>query len=104
MILQRLEKRPVSPHVFEIDNPTKFHYDMPINAISSIANRVTGVMLSVGRPLKCLGRPHAVAEFPCCYGIPRLGSAWWRCSAQQAWSQVGNLPHEALSLALLLQG
>ena len=50
MCMQRLEKRPISPHVFEIDNPTKFHYAMPVNAISSIANRATGVMLSVGEP------------------------------------------------------
>jgi succinate dehydrogenase (ubiquinone) cytochrome b560 subunit len=41
-----LSKRPVSPHVFEVDTPTKFHYKMPINAISSIANRVTGFALS----------------------------------------------------------
>ena len=39
-------KRPVSPHVFEVDQPTKFHYKMPINAVSSILNRVTGVALT----------------------------------------------------------
>lgn len=45
--LDRVEKRPVSPHVFEIGNKG-FHYRMPLNAISSITNRATGVALSVG--------------------------------------------------------
>ncbi len=36
----------MSPHVFEIDKPTEPHYKMPINAISSIASRVTGCVLS----------------------------------------------------------
>jgi succinate dehydrogenase (ubiquinone) cytochrome b560 subunit len=40
-------KRPVSPHVFEIDNK-HFHYKMPLGAISSVTNRATGVMLSLG--------------------------------------------------------
>jgi len=39
-------KRPVSPHVFEMDEPSKPHYKMPINAVSSIMTRVTGCMLS----------------------------------------------------------
>lgn len=38
-------KRPVSPHVFEIDGKS-MHYKMPVNAISSIVNRATGVALS----------------------------------------------------------
>jgi succinate dehydrogenase (ubiquinone) cytochrome b560 subunit len=51
-------KRPVSPHVFEdvpgAGTPTlgalplSFHYAMPVNALTSIANRVTGVALSAG--------------------------------------------------------
>ena len=45
--MQRVAKRPVSPHVFEIDSRGT-HYKMPINAISSIMNRATGVALSVG--------------------------------------------------------
>ena len=45
--LQRVKKRPVSPHVFETDG-TKFHYAMPINAVTSIMNRATGVALTVG--------------------------------------------------------
>lgn len=45
--MQRTSKRPVSPHVFEIDGKS-MHYRMPINAISSIMNRATGVALSVG--------------------------------------------------------
>lgn len=46
--LKLLEKRPVSPHVFELDKPTQFHYKMPWGAVSSIANRGTGVALSAG--------------------------------------------------------
>lgn len=45
--LDLVAKRPVSPHVFEIDGKS-FHYKMPMGAVSSIANRATGVMLSVG--------------------------------------------------------
>lgn len=47
--LQRVKNRPVSPHVFE-EGGTKFHYNMPINAVTSIMNRATGVMLTVGAP------------------------------------------------------
>ena len=43
-----LASRPLSPHVFEIDSMTQPHYKMPLGAVSSITNRVTGVMLSVG--------------------------------------------------------
>lgn len=43
--LDRVAKRPVSPHVFEIDGKS-MHYRMPVNAISSIINRATGVALS----------------------------------------------------------
>lgn len=45
--MQRLHKRPISPHVFEIDGKS-MHYKMPINAISSITNRATGVALTTG--------------------------------------------------------
>lgn len=45
--LQRVKGRPVSPHVFE-EGGTQFHYKMPINAVTSIMNRVTGVALTVG--------------------------------------------------------
>jgi hypothetical protein len=48
MCVQLAGKRPVSPHVFEVDAPTQFHYKMPINAISSIANRVSGSVLTGG--------------------------------------------------------
>jgi hypothetical protein len=47
--VQLAGKRPVSPHVFEVDAPTQFHYKMPINAVSSIANRVSGSMLTGGK-------------------------------------------------------
>lgn len=45
--LDLVAKRPVSPHVFEIDGKS-FHYKMPLGAVSSITNRATGVMLSLG--------------------------------------------------------
>ncbi|DBB06493.1 hypothetical protein WJX77_009141 [Trebouxia sp. C0004] len=44
---ERLAKRPVSPHVFEIDGKS-FHYKMPVNAVSSILNRATGCALTAG--------------------------------------------------------
>jgi hypothetical protein len=47
-LVQLAGKRPVSPHVFEVDAPTQFHYKMPINAVSSIANRVSGSILTGG--------------------------------------------------------
>lgn len=49
-LLQRVKKRPVSPHVFETDG-AKFHYKMPINATTSIINRATGVALTVGKDI-----------------------------------------------------
>ena len=42
-----MAKRPVSPHVFEITG-VQPHYKFPLGAISSITNRATGCMLSVG--------------------------------------------------------
>ena len=45
---QRVKERPVSPHVFRARSGTQFHYKMPINAVTSIMNRVTGTMLTVG--------------------------------------------------------
>eukprot|EP00798_Chlamydomonas_sp_ICE-L_P025733 gene25733-11393_t len=45
--LNLTHKRPLSPDVLEIDGKTA-HYKFPIGALSSIANRVTGVILSVG--------------------------------------------------------
>lgn len=44
---QLINKRPLSPDVFELDNKG-MHYKMPWGAISSIMNRGTGVALSVG--------------------------------------------------------
>lgn len=49
-LLQLAAKRPVSPHVFEIDGKS-MHYKMPVNAVSSIVNRATGVALSAGELL-----------------------------------------------------
>jgi hypothetical protein len=46
MDLQLAAKRPVSPHVFEVDKPTEFHYKMPINAVSSILTRASGFALT----------------------------------------------------------
>lgn len=45
--LDLASKRPVSPHVFEIDGKHT-HYKFPAPAVSSILNRVTGCVLSVG--------------------------------------------------------
>ena len=44
---QLVANRPVSPHVFEITG-LQPHYKFPLGAISSITNRATGCMLSVG--------------------------------------------------------
>jgi succinate dehydrogenase (ubiquinone) cytochrome b560 subunit len=46
-VLQRIQHRPISPDVFDIDGKS-LHYKMPVGAISSITNRVTGVGMSVG--------------------------------------------------------
>ena len=46
-VAQLAAKRPVSPHVFEIDGKG-MHYKMPINAVTSIMNRVTGTVLTLG--------------------------------------------------------
>lgn len=45
--LKLVEKRPLSPHVFDIDGKS-FHYKQPWGAVTSILNRATGVSLSVG--------------------------------------------------------
>ena len=76
---QRLEKRPVSPHVFNMDSPT-FHYAMPVNAISSILNRATGVMLSVGACSAAATALCQAARPSCCFQLAchpcdRQGSA-----------------------------
>lgn len=51
--LELVKKRPISPHVFDdvgagMNIPPKFHYKMPLGAVSSVTNRATGVMLSCG--------------------------------------------------------
>lgn len=50
--LELVKKRPLSPHVFDDVGagsiPPKFHYKMPLGAVSSVTNRATGVMLSCG--------------------------------------------------------
>lgn len=46
--LQRVYGRPLSPDVLEIDGKS-MHYKFPWGPLSSIANRVTGVALSVGK-------------------------------------------------------
>lgn len=56
MLPQLYKKRPLSPDVFEINTNMQPHYKFPMAAISSIANRVTGTMLTAGahpRPLLC---------------------------------------------------
>lgn len=77
MLVQLNNKRPVSPHVFEVDTPTKFHYKMPINAISSIANRVTGTALTASAPpLSRICRlipQHFKQKFTCRFHLSRSG-------------------------------
>lgn len=46
--IKLLQKRPVSPDVFELNSTTKMHYKMPWGALSSIANRGTGAVLTGG--------------------------------------------------------
>ncbi|KAF6260667.1 succinate dehydrogenase subunit b560 [Scenedesmus sp. NREL 46B-D3] len=45
---QLINKRPLSPDVFELGSVTQPHYKMPWGAVSSIANRATGAALSAG--------------------------------------------------------
>eukprot|EP01025_Chloroclados_australasicus_P032987 TRINITY_DN3350_c1_g1_i4.p1 TRINITY_DN3350_c1_g1~~TRINITY_DN3350_c1_g1_i4.p1 ORF type:complete len:184 (-),score=7.18 TRINITY_DN3350_c1_g1_i4:49-600(-) len=45
--LKRTKDRPLSPDVFTLDGKG-LHYKLPMGAISSITNRVTGVGMSVG--------------------------------------------------------
>ncbi|MEW5319829.1 MAG: hypothetical protein WDW38_010954 [Sanguina aurantia] len=45
--LERTKSRPLSPDVIELDNKS-LHYKFPWGGISSIANRATGTVLSVG--------------------------------------------------------
>ena len=76
---QLAKKRPVSPHVFEIDKPTEPHYKMPINAISSIASRVTGCVLSGSA---C---PPAASHWSSACGVPTfwpLCELFWLCYVQ----------------------
>lgn len=62
---QLLEKRPVSPDVFDVDGST--HYKFPAVALSSITNRVTGCVLSgavaFGGCLSAVGGPEALPAF-----------------------------------------
>ncbi|QDZ18030.1 subunit b560 of succinate dehydrogenase [Chloropicon primus] len=45
--LELIKKRPISPDVFSIDS-VGMHYKMPVAALSSITNRVTGVVMTGG--------------------------------------------------------
>jgi succinate dehydrogenase (ubiquinone) cytochrome b560 subunit len=62
---QLLEKRPVSPDVFDVDGGA--HYQFPAVALSSITNRVTGCVLSgavgFGGAVSALGGPEALPAF-----------------------------------------
>lgn len=51
--MQRIQHRPMSPDVLTLDGK-QLHYKLPIGAISSIANRVSGVGMSVGMRSLCL--------------------------------------------------
>jgi succinate dehydrogenase (ubiquinone) cytochrome b560 subunit len=46
--MELVDKRPLSPDVFEVDSAVKPHYKFPYGAITSITNRVTGVVLTTG--------------------------------------------------------
>ena len=63
---QLLEKRPLSPDVFDIDGSST-HYKFPAVALSSITNRVTGCVLSgavaFGGSLCAVGGPEALPAF-----------------------------------------
>mmetsp|Transcript_9209 Transcript_9209/g.31825 ORF Transcript_9209/g.31825 Transcript_9209/m.31825 type:complete len:201 (-) Transcript_9209:664-1266(-) len=45
--LDLVKKRPISPDVFKIDD-VGMHYKMPVAALSSITNRVTGIAMTGG--------------------------------------------------------
>ena len=66
-VAQLVAKRPVSPHVFEIDGKG-MHYKFPINATTSIMNRVTGTMLTLGARL-C---PPGLRPAPACHAALSL--------------------------------
>jgi succinate dehydrogenase (ubiquinone) cytochrome b560 subunit len=59
-----LERRPLSPDVFAADGGWSAHYKFPPVALSSITNRVTGVVLSgamsAGGVIALVGGPEAV--------------------------------------------
>jgi succinate dehydrogenase (ubiquinone) cytochrome b560 subunit len=59
-----LEKRPMSPDVFDADGSWRAHYKFPVVALSSITNRVTGVALtgamSAGGIIALVGGAEAV--------------------------------------------
>ena len=61
-----MEKRPLSPDVFDIDGSST-HYKFPVVALSSITNRVTGCVLSgavaFGGTLAAVGGPEAPPAF-----------------------------------------
>ena len=60
---QIVAKRPVSPHVFEIDGKG-MHYKFPINATTSIMNRVTGTALTIGETCLCVGSTYSGFQAP----------------------------------------
>ena len=60
---QIVAKRPVSPHVFEIDGKG-MHYKFPINATTSIMNRVTGTALTIGETCLCVGSTYPGFQAP----------------------------------------
>lgn len=64
--VQLVAKRPLAPDVFEIDGRQP-HYKFPAAAISSITNRVTGCLLSVGGcPSACKGACSMAAASQAC--------------------------------------
>lgn len=72
VLLQLIKKRPLSPDVLEIDGKSA-HYKFPVTAISSIANRVTGVAMSVGEHTT-LGKRRGLTKE---HHAPKLRALLW---------------------------
>jgi hypothetical protein len=72
--VQLINKRPLSPDVFELGSVTQPHYKMPWGALSSIANRATGAALSAGEQQQ-LTVACSNAALCSTYAAPAVGSS-----------------------------
>lgn len=97
---QLVRKRPLSPDAFDI-NGKGVHYHFQSNAISSITNRITGVVLSFGTH-QCMPHTHIHVNSPCAHRHTfACRFCWvgcsitaWCCTSSSSSSQ-GN-PHPSL--------